>query len=248
MGNLAKHQMGATMNGTKVCFTVVLVSTLCFAGIAKANLLSNGDFSTGTLAGWETSGNVIATDYASMPAGYRNTWDLSAWNARMDGSFALFESTPSHLYAKATQVPGSSPPTSLSLDYAVAWSNPTIPDAGGNPNASGYFYVQTFGVTADGQVHPLTYNEVAWFATDPGPDKDVITGTLYTQNFIQYPDLDFKDILMDINAYNPNQSLNQIIGIDNVNLSVPTPEPSTIILFSIGMAGLAGFGRRLKRS
>lgn len=238
------------MHRIKICFTVVLVaaSTLCLVVVANANLIFNGDFSNGTLAGWETSGNVIATDYASMPANHRNIWDLSAWNANMDGSFALFESTPSHLYTKAIQVSGSLP-TTLSLDYAVAWSNPKIPDAGGNQYAFSYFYVQTFGVTGDGLAHPLTYNEKVWFATDPGLDKDVFTGTLYTQNFIQYPYLYFKEILLDINVFNPNSSFGpQIVAVDNVNLSIPTPEPSTLLLLGIGITGLAGVMRRLKRS
>jgi len=56
----------------------------------------------------------------------------------LDGRFALFESTPGFLSTKNVNGSGLFP-TSLSLDYAVAWSDPKILDAAGNPYAKAIF-------------------------------------------------------------------------------------------------------------
>ena len=174
------------MNGTVVFFSGVLLAimVLSLVGGAKANILTNGDFSTGTLAGWETNDNVIVVDCSGIPEKHTEMWDLSSWNTRLDGSFALLDATRGHLYAKPTILAGSTP-TFLSLDYA-AWANPVIPDDAGNPYAYGYFYIQTDGVTADDKIYSLTYNEVALCVTDQAINKGVLTGTLNTQNFCSY--------------------------------------------------------------
>jgi hypothetical protein len=215
---------------------VALVSTLCIAGVANANLITNGDFYSGTLAGWESSkSNVTVTDCENIPLVHENIWDLTVWESRMDGNFAFVEGGE-FLTTRTDPVPGSSFFT-LSMDYAVAWANPT----GLHPY--GYFYIQTFGET-DGRRYSLSYSEIAWTAVD-GLEKDIFTGALYTQNFIHWPDLMFDNISVQIGVFNMNQSFTQIVGLDNINLSVmPVPEPSTLFLVGFGLAFFAKLARK----
>lgn len=220
---------------------LAVILPVCLTAMAKATLITNGDFSTGTLAGWTTYGNLVATDYTNLPAASKNTWDLSAWNSRMDGTFALFEPRGG-LNTRIAPAPDSSS-FFLSLDYALAWDRSKFV----SPYDYGYFSVEVSGVTDDSRVHALLHKEITW-GPFSGLEKGVLTGSLYFNDFFPYPNLVFKELLFDFNVFNPNLTLNQIVGVDNINLSVaPIPEPTTILLFGLGLAGIAGIRRRSQR-
>lgn len=158
----------------------------------------------------------------------------------MDGNFALIDNY-ADLTATVSLLPGSTL-TSLSFDYGLAWSNPQSLNG---LNAQGYSVIQTYGIDADGTRHWLSYGEIYWgpFYADPG----VLTGT-YSTNKFRDLGLDYKEISFDV--YSIRLGLNQVIGIDNVNLSAttPVPEPATLLLLGFGVAGSVITGRRLRRN
>jgi len=233
---------------TRACFSIafLVVSLFCITSVAKGNIIINWDFSNG-LAGWQiVGGDVIATNYSDIPIDYKNTWDLSNWDNKMDGGFAL---THNHSYmSTSVGIVTSGTPYSLSFDYAVAWSY--VPENTTDLHPYGYFYVTIDGLTSDGIMHHgLGYKEVDWYASGSVAAKDVFTGSVYYDNFIQWPNADYKELFIDLGVFNPNISLEQIVGIDNITLSVvPTPVPSPFVLLGVGLACLSIFSRKLKRS
>ncbi len=239
------------MYRTRACFSVAFAvfSLLCITRVAEGNIITTWDFSTGTLAGWQSTGDVIATKYSVMHDDYKDTLNLGVWNDRMRGDFALIRSNPGYLSTSVAMVPNAIP-YSLSLDYAVAWSyNPANTT---DPHPYGYFYVETDGMTSDGQLHHLSYKEIDWVVPSVSvTSKDVFTGSLFTENFslLQWPDSVYKEFFISITVINPNNSLDQIVAIDNVTLSaVPTPVPSPLVPFGIGLAGIIMFRLKFKRS
>lgn len=179
-GKCTKHKKEVNMFITRACFSVafVVVSLFSITGVAKGNIITSWDFSSGTLAGWQPTGDVISTDYPEMHNDYKNTWNLGIWNSQMRGDFALFHNTPGYLSTSIAITPDAVP-YSLSMDYGVAWSYD--PANTTDPHPYGYFYVETDGMTTDGKLHSLSYKEIDWGPSSSVAAKDVFTGSIFTE-------------------------------------------------------------------
>jgi hypothetical protein len=229
---MKKHELSLTI-------MVVFSSMLCVIPSLQADLIANEDFSNG-LSGWSTTGNVISTDYANIPLQYKNNWDLSSWNNKMDGTFALL--TSGVMSETIIGYAAGSDKLSLTIDYAIAWEKL-------NPNYGyGYLYVQLYGVTDSGSNKHLLYTEEAWGYTANDREKGVDNGTIDAQIVTLDHGLNYTNFYLDLTVINANQTLNQIVGIDNVNFkATPVPEPSSILLIALGLVGLIGLRRKFQR-
>lgn len=218
---------------------------LCQTVPAKANLLTNGDFSGGSL-GWTTEGSAVVTAYSGLPVSYHERWDLSSWQGVLDEDFMLFEGGRS-LFASLdlTDLLSAAQPLSFSLDYAVAWD--WVNPVNGIGNDFGNFNVQFSGRNvADGRFYPVgpSNSEIVW-GPSAGGTKGVLTGTLSVLNITPLVDGLYDHLSLSLLLLNPNQTLFQIAGFDNASLSAnsgsaaPIPEPSTLLLLIPALAGVA---------
>ncbi|MBT1071824.1 PEP-CTERM sorting domain-containing protein [Pelotalea chapellei] len=225
------------------------LSLFCLPAPVQANLLTNGDFSSGS-SGWGLSGSAAVTDTAGLPASYNNRWDLSSWQNSMNGNFILMEGGGGLGTSLELADVRALQPFSLYMDYSIAWElvNPV-----GSLNY-GYFYVELMGRNAaNGINYPLMpfSSEIDWISSAE-ITKNVLTGTLFVPNLSLGVEGLFDRLTVSLLMVNPNQSLFQIAGFDNVRLesavsSVPAPEPSTILLLGVALMGTVIVAGKQKR-
>lgn len=234
---------------TLVPLAALCLFLFCQPAPVQANLLTNGDFSGGSL-GWGLSGSAVVTDTAGLPANYNDRWDLSSWQNTMNGNFVLMEGGGGLGTSFELADVRALQPFSLYLDYAIAWE---IVNPVGSLNY-GYFYVELMGRNvANGINYPFIApsSEIDWISSAE-VTKNVLTGTLFLPNLTLGIEGLFDRLSVSLLMVNPNQSLFQIAGFDNVKLepaasSTPTPEPSTMLLLGVALAGMVIVARKQKR-
>lgn len=218
---------------------------------AHALTVIDSDFSSGTLDGWQTSGNISIQNMNTLPAALKDKWDLSQWNNVMDGNFALMQTNPqarpsTSVLSTLVQLPVPSAPLAVSFDYAVAWE---LTNPSNDWMDTSYFR---------GQVHapPFHYflgeREILW--TTISGTKDVFTGH-GSLTIPDRPDYISDEFLVEFLYFNINQAFDAIVGIDNIRFEVsptetgpaPVPEPASILLLASALAGIGAYARR-KRS
>ena len=214
-------------------FSTFLV--FCFTSSAVANLLTNGDFETGDLTGWDSIGAVSVVDFAtpSLP-------DFLASVQGMDDNFALIGFGTGSGVSGISQDFMVSGADSITLEFNYAFDfldlNPVLDDT----------FLAVTTVTGDivGSVTMLDLSS-SLIGADFGT---------YSQTFTLDPswmfDGEMSFTLSEVGGFLSGGTLS-FVGIDNVSVTTttaPVPEPSTMLLMGAGIVGLLTYNRRRSKA
>mgnify|MGYP000414984877 FL=1 len=222
---------------------------MLFAGTSNAALITNGDFETGSFAGWNTSqlggsSLFVAANPGDPTLGSSPTNDFYA--------FAGNQSGPSqNIFWQSFVVPTALTVLTFSFDYAydndAGFVNPnpdTLSHTGVPPNQQ--FRVEILTGTALFDTVDPTDIIFSAIQTAPG-SLDPQPWTSFSQNIFSAVS-PFEGQNLQVRFAQADNQGPFDIGFDNVSLSATTaavPEPASLALLSLGLAGI-GFSRRKK--
>ena len=201
---------------------VFFILGIFLASSASATLITNGDFSRG-LRGWKSDGDVTKAKGRGVP--------------KMDGKFARIGFTDDE-YPKSRlwqnfDVSGINK-IQISFDWFFAYLDDTK-----KPKDVFASILQERDSKPFQKIEVYT---VLTNDTDPSVDEQIQSG--FFSGIFDVSGFDGKARLRF--QLSENAGVLSRVGIDNVNVS-PVPEPTTVLLFGAGLAGLLAAQRRKKK-
>ncbi|UCF90775.1 MAG: PEP-CTERM sorting domain-containing protein [Desulfobacterales bacterium] len=213
-----------------IVFVLTMFLSLGLVGVAGANLITNGDFGTGDLTGWNTSGDVRVANAGPLAAAQG-----------MDGYYALLGLRTSDGISRLSQEFDVTGLTQLQISFDWAfdyWDN--------SRSAEDTFisFVRQDGTPA----RRITLLDLETNGTFWHPELNLAYGT-YSDiiDISDYVTDDAKIVfkLVEESDWCWLSGTASVAGIDNVFVgAAPVPEPATMLLFGSGLVGLAGFKRK----
>lgn len=197
-------------------FHTTIASALCF-GIARADMVTNGDFATGDLTGWSASGNVSVQ---LIDGSHRAVMDVTV----ALGSIAELDSEQFTVTR----------PSLIEVDALYSYNIQP-----GDLLVYGGLAAVPIGAGLIGQTDLLTGATV--FNGVNGP----LGLSAPTQTFSMPIDPGTYKIMMGAFVMGPGTS-EVTFNVTNFRI-IPVPEPSAIVLGALGLAGLFLFARRKRR-
>jgi len=209
-----------------------------FGGIAAAAPIVNGDFETGTFAGWTVSAQPGSGGDFFLLASGGNSYAQTDMEG--PGAYALIQSFT---------VPAGVPQVVLTFQmFANDWSG-----SGGIVNPAGIDY----------EAEPNQHVRVDILTAGASPfDTSLgVLSNLYLGVDGPEPPYPFSDYSFDITPVVSGGGTFQLrfagvdnqevlnLGVDNVDIAfTPIPEPTTLALFGLGLAGLVAWRRKRRKA
>ncbi len=204
--------------------SVLFVASLFWIGTANANLISNGDFETGNLDGWQKSKDVQII----------NSGPLSSVPG-MDGYYAAFGYKTKKTTNKLWQdfdVSGFNS-VKVTFDWAFEFED----------NLSGVkdVFISILRDFDGSSVNNITLDRLVSTGNNSHINSKLLYGT-YSE-VIDISGFNTDNARLQFRLSEHVGPIYSWAGIDNVNVS-PVPEPATMLLFGTGLASLIAVRHR----